>query len=178
MQNKHERAAAEQRRDHNRFVSKLVHVYAVGAPCYALYYGPRRNKKPRWVPAVVTKVFGTRTVNVRVVPRGPTWRRHIDQLRPRYGVNEDADPGEDPRPTSTDGVHKDTSIGEGPGPESASGIQAAEGTNTADHTPTPPPESTDCPPKKKRTRKARLPPPDTEYGPHNPRRSERIKSRK
>ena len=40
-------------------VSRLVHQYKVGAPCYALYCGPRRNRQPRWVPAVVTKAFGT-----------------------------------------------------------------------------------------------------------------------
>lgn len=163
------RAAIEQQRDHHRLVSRLVHMYTVGALCYALYYGPRRNKQPQWVPAVVTKVFGTRTVNVRVVPRGPTWRRHIDQLRPRYGANEDTDPGKDLRLDSTDRSQK------------------AEGTNTTDHTPTLPPnpsESTDFTPKKKqreqeqRSRKARLPPPDAEYGLHNPRRSERIQSRK
>ncbi|KAL5491713.1 hypothetical protein EMCRGX_G017062 [Ephydatia muelleri] len=53
-----------------------------------------REKDPRWVPAVVTKVYGSRSVSVRVCPRGGTWRRHIEQLRPRYGVQEDADPGE------------------------------------------------------------------------------------
>ena len=77
-------------------VSRLVHQYEVGAPCYALYCGPRRNRQPRWVPAVVTKAFGTRTVSVQVYPRGPTWRRHIDQLQPRYGVDQDTDPGEVP----------------------------------------------------------------------------------
>jgi hypothetical protein len=46
--------------------------YRVGGPCYALYCGPRRNGRHRWVPAVVTKVFGTRFVHVRVLPRGPT----------------------------------------------------------------------------------------------------------
>lgn len=75
-------------------VARLEHSYEVGAPCYALYCGPKRNKQPRWVPAVVTKVFGTRSVNVRVLPRGPTWRRHVDQLRLRYGADEDQDPGE------------------------------------------------------------------------------------
>ena len=39
-------------------------------------------------------MYGSRSVSVRVCPRGGTWRRHIEQLRPRYGVQEDADPGE------------------------------------------------------------------------------------
>ena len=77
-------------------VSKVEHHYSLGDPCYALYLGPRRDRDPRWVPAIVTKVHGTRSVNVRVIPRGPTWRRHLDQLRPRYGSDQDDDPCEIP----------------------------------------------------------------------------------
>ena len=73
-------------------VAKLENIYSTGTPCYALYCGPRRDKDPRWVPAIVTKVFGTRSVNVRVCPRGPTWRRHIEQLRPRYSQDKDDAP--------------------------------------------------------------------------------------
>ena len=62
-----------------------------GAPCYTLYHGPRRDKDPEWVPAIVTKVHGSRSVYVRVCPIGPVWHRHIEQLRPRYGVKEDLD---------------------------------------------------------------------------------------
>ena len=90
------KATKDQLRETSQLISRVTYLYAVGAPCYALYCGPKRNKKPRWVPAVVTKIQGSRTVNVRVYPKGPTWRRHIDQLRPRYGVNEDTDPGETP----------------------------------------------------------------------------------
>ena len=61
-------------------VSKVEHHYTLGDPCYALYFGPRSDRDPRWVHAIVTKVHGTRSVNVRVIPRGPTWRRHLDQL--------------------------------------------------------------------------------------------------
>ena len=77
-----------------------IHSYKVGDPCYALYCGPRRSNQPRWVPALVTKVYGARSVNVRVWPRGPTWRRHVEQLQPRYGSEEDLDPGD--KPLSTD----------------------------------------------------------------------------
>ena len=77
-------------------VSKVEHHYSLGDPCYALYFGPRKDRDPRWVPAIVTKVHGTRSVNVRVIPRGPTWRRHLDQLRPRYGSDQDDDPCEIP----------------------------------------------------------------------------------
>ena len=77
-------------------VSKVEHYYTLGDPCYALYFGPRRDRDPRWVPAIVTKVHGTRSVNVRVIPQGPTWRRHLDQLRTRYGSDQDDDPCEIP----------------------------------------------------------------------------------
>ena len=77
-------------------VSKVEHHYSLGDSCYALYFGPRRDRDPRWVPAIVTKVHGTRSVNVRVIPRGPTWRRHLDQLRPLYGSDQDDDPCEIP----------------------------------------------------------------------------------
>ena len=43
---------------------------------------------------MVTKVFGSRSVSVQVSPLGSTWRCHIEQLRPCYGAEEDADPGE------------------------------------------------------------------------------------
>ena len=43
--------------------------------------------------AVVTKRFGTRSVNVRVVPRGGTWRRHVEQLCPHHVDQEGTDPG-------------------------------------------------------------------------------------
>ena len=99
-------------------VSKVEHHYSLGDPCYALYFGPRRDRDPRWVPAIVTKVHGTRSVNVRVIPRGPTWRRHLDQLRPRYGSDQDDDPCEIPTsvlstetlPAGTDHASSSSSI--------------------------------------------------------------------
>ena len=75
-----------------KVVSRFPHQYKVEAPCYALYHRPRRDKDPRWAPAIVIKVNGPRSVHVRVCPRGPVWRKHIEQLRPRYGVKEDLDP--------------------------------------------------------------------------------------
>ena len=86
--------AKEATKSQQEKITRPVQGYKVGAPCYARYFGPQRNRQPRWVPAVVTKVYGTRSVNVRVVPHGPTWRRHIEQLRPRHGSTEDSDPGE------------------------------------------------------------------------------------
>ena len=82
-------------------VARIAPSYNTGDPVYALYFGPRRDKEPRWVPAVVVKRKGTRTVNVRVLPCGPTWRRHVEQLRPRYASDEDRDPGDTPSSTVT-----------------------------------------------------------------------------
>eukprot|EP00795_Rhopilema_esculentum_P005001 gene5001-biopygen83 len=92
--------------------------YKVGTPCYALYCGPRRDKDPRWVPAVITKVQGARTVSVRVYPKGPIWRRHVEQLRPRYFSVEDAEPGDTPSIAVPAGIsematHKETNVEKG-----------------------------------------------------------------
>ena len=72
-------------------VNKLTYSFQVGAPCYALYYGPRRDKDPRWI---VTKVFGSCSVNMS---KG----HHIEQLQLGYGAQEDVDPDE----TSTVSQH-------------------------------------------------------------------------
>ena len=85
----------EVKRSTEKTVSK-IHSYILGAPCYALYHGPGRNRQPRWVPAIVTKIYGTRSLNVKVVPKRPTWRRHVEQLRPRFSTEEGKDPGDKP----------------------------------------------------------------------------------
>ena len=77
-----------------RGVAKVTRQYKAGDSVYALYYGPHRDKHPRWVPAVVKKSQGTRCFNVKVVPHGPVWRRHWEQLRPRYASDEDNEPGD------------------------------------------------------------------------------------
>ena len=53
--------------------------------CYALVFGPKQGSKAKWVPAFYEKVLGPRSVTVRVVSGRHTWRRHVDQLRPRHG---------------------------------------------------------------------------------------------
>ena len=69
------KAQEQQAREANKsqMLSKLQHGYSVGSPCYALHCGPRRDKEPKWIPATVTKMFGSRSMNVRVHPRGPIW---------------------------------------------------------------------------------------------------------
>ena len=75
-------------------VAKVTRQYKAGDPVYALYHGPRRDKHPRWVPAIIKKSLGTRCFNVKVVPHGPVWRRHWGQLHPRYVTDEDNKPGD------------------------------------------------------------------------------------
>ena len=75
-------------------VAKVTRQYKAGDPVYALYHGPRRDKHPFWVPAIVKKSLGTRCFNVKVVPHGPVWRRHWEQLQPRYVTDEDNEPGD------------------------------------------------------------------------------------
>ena len=99
-QSKINQRQSNQRDSHTTSVDKVLHEdqvrhkYQVGTHCYAKYCGPRRNRQARWVPATVVKVHGPRSVHVKVHPRGPIWRRHVEQLRPRYGVELDDDPGE------------------------------------------------------------------------------------
>ena len=72
----------------------MTRQFEAGDTVYALYYGPRRDRDPRWVPAVIKKALGTRSFNVKVVPRGPVWRRHLEQLQPRFASEEDEEPGD------------------------------------------------------------------------------------
>ena len=122
-----ERQATDATKSQQKEQSTVQHVrtrYSVGTPCYALYCGPRHTNSPRWVPATVTKVHGTRSFTVKVHPRGPLWKRHWEQLRPRYGISEDADPGfnygDRPTPTidnSTPAPQKDESTTQPPSDE-------------------------------------------------------------
>ena len=70
-----------------------VFKYQIGTPCYALYCGPRRDREQRWVPVIVKAVQGQRSVSVKVIPKGPVWRRHLDQSQPRHGADQDDDLG-------------------------------------------------------------------------------------
>ena len=60
-------------------LSKVKPAYSVGGPCCALHCGPRHDKVPRWIPATVVKLFGSKSIHVRVHPRGQIWRRHLEQ---------------------------------------------------------------------------------------------------
>ena len=75
-------------------VAKVTRQYKVGDPEYALYYGPHHDKHSRRVPAVVKKSMGTHCFNVKIIPHGPVWRRHWEQLRPRYASDKDNEPGD------------------------------------------------------------------------------------
>ena len=59
--------------------------YPIGQPCYIKYYGPRRDRQLRWVPATIFRKLGRRHVLVKSVPQGMMWKRHLEQIRPRYG---------------------------------------------------------------------------------------------
>ena len=50
-------ATKSQLSERHQHVEKVTQTFKIGSPCYALYCGSRRKKEPRWVPAVVTKVF-------------------------------------------------------------------------------------------------------------------------
>ena len=153
-------ARSATRSQEQEFSNRVTPIYSVGSPCYALYCGPRREKDPRWVPAVVTKRFGTRSVSVRVVPRGGTWRRHIEQLRPRYVDQDDTDPGDMPIQASEPAVSVQD--------DAALLLEDTPSMEMTQVSTTPVPMA----PPAKKARNPRLPTGD-EYGPHNPRRSSR-----
>ncbi|KAL5502415.1 hypothetical protein EMCRGX_G009185 [Ephydatia muelleri] len=143
-------------------VARVAHTFKVGDPCYALYCGPRRNKDPRWVPAVVTKVFGPRSVNVLVFPHGATWRRHVEQLQYRYGSLEDSDPGELPAPVTLQISVEPLPSNDLPLVELGM-LETTEHLDQGDQVPQPATQ-------KKTQRNPRLPT-GNEYSPNNPRRS-------
>ena len=143
-------ASKSQQNEKSISVNATTYQYRVGAPCYALYFGPKRNKNPRWIPAIVVKVYGTRSVNVRVLPRGPTWQRHVDQLRPRFGADQDKDPGDDPAKTTS---------------------------TQFDQPPTDSPRIQVPPVPQPLRRRNWRQPNDNQYGAHNPRRSERLRDK-
>lgn len=125
--------------------SKVLHPYRVGKPVYAAYYGRKLDKDPRWVPATVSKRLGTRHLLVKVLPRGPIWKRHIEQLRPRYGADQDTDPGENV-PTSTSSAQPPS---KSPGPVAQTSGPVAQSRNQPSNSPP--------------------------YGPGNPRKSKRAR---
>ena len=101
-------------------VGKVQYQYTVGSPCYALLVGPKRSHNKRWVAATVEKVQGARNFIVKVHPTGPTWKRHLNQLRPRYGIHEDSDPGyasmQPFAPTSSDEISRTSVSNQGASP--------------------------------------------------------------
>jgi len=137
-------ATKSQKSERQLRVTQVAVTYKVGDPCYALYFGPRRDRDLRWVPAIVVKRFGTQSVDARVVPRGPVRRRHIDQQQRRYVKPDDTEPGDTPRLSESRG--ENPSVSE----------QLSNDTSTA--TTGQPPTSQNVSP---------------EYGPSHPRRSKR-----
>ncbi|ESN92892.1 hypothetical protein HELRODRAFT_165024 [Helobdella robusta] len=69
-------------------------TFKPGQPCYVKYYGPRRDRQARWVPAKVVRRLGRRHILVKSIPHGLLWKRHLEQIRPRYGANQNGDQGE------------------------------------------------------------------------------------
>ena len=163
-------ATKSQLSERHQQVEKVTQTFKIGSPCYALYCGPRREKEPRWVPAVVTKVFGSRSFNVHVFPKGVTWRRHLEQLRPRHGNQED----DDPRDTSTHDSNSSYSSLE----ESNSDTLSGQDMLSESPKPMPTPQEPFIPePKQPPNPKPRNPrlPTGGDYSPENLRRSTWIK---
>ncbi|ESN92922.1 hypothetical protein HELRODRAFT_165058 [Helobdella robusta] len=74
--------------------NKVKCSISIGQPCYVKYYGPRRDRQARWVSAIVVRRLGQRHILVKSIPHGLLWKRHVEQIRPKYGANQDGDPEE------------------------------------------------------------------------------------
>ena len=61
--------AIKSQQKEQKVVSRFPHQYKVGGPCYVLYHGPQRDKDSRWMPAVITKVNGSRSIH-QGMPKG------------------------------------------------------------------------------------------------------------
>ena len=68
-------------------VSRLVHQYEVGAPGYALYCRPKQQAATMGPCSSDEGFWHSNRQRPGLPYRGPTWRRHIDQLQPGYGVD-------------------------------------------------------------------------------------------
>ena len=86
------REATKRQQKEQTLVQHVCTAYNVGTPCCALYCGPRQTSTLRWISVTITRIHGTSTFIVKVHPRGPSLKRYLEQLQPRYGVAEDTDP--------------------------------------------------------------------------------------
>ena len=123
------------------------------------------------VPAVVTKVFGSRSFNVRVFPKGVIWQRHLEQLRPRHGIQEDDDLGNTPT-CDCDSNSSNSSL-----EETYSDTLSGQDMLSESPKPMPKPQEHSIPePKQPTNPKPRNPclPTGGDYGPENLWRSTRI----
>ena len=152
VQGIHTRGAMKFQQKEQKAVLKFPHQCKSGAPCCALYHGPQKDVDLRWVLAIFTKVHGPRGVYVRVCPRGPVWRRHTEQLRPRYLPLEDIRLGETPKKPGDARGEKPESRG-----DMESEIPQPDRGGHSSRKPIP-----------------KLPT-GSEYGPHNPKRFKRSK---
>ena len=57
----------------NLDTNNMQKEFKVGSPCHAIYFRPYRDQKSRWIPAIITKKLGFKSVNVCVSSKGPTW---------------------------------------------------------------------------------------------------------
>ena len=45
-----------------------------------------KHGRKKSVPGVIVKVFGSRSLNIKIILSGKIWREHVKQLRPRCTV--------------------------------------------------------------------------------------------
>lgn len=76
---------------HESISSSMPDKYSFVKPnglCYYKNYNIKEDKSPRWLPAVISKVIGNRHVLLKIQKSNTVIKRHIEQLRPRYGEHD------------------------------------------------------------------------------------------
>ena len=122
-------------------------------------------------------MLGTRSTGTkfRILPKGPVWRRHIEQLKPRYVFNhfdEDKEPGEVPSSHAKEQVQP---LNMPDNDEEPVSPRVSEG--IPEQLESPKSDNSTEPSLVRIKRRNPLWPSDTSYGPDNPRRSERLKAK-
>ena len=89
-----ERQSKQAAKAAQRLAGRSGPQYGVGTPCYALYSRDKDHDgyllwSPKYVELALSVSESTQELR-------PIWRRHVEQLRPRYVSEEDVEPGETP----------------------------------------------------------------------------------
>ncbi|KII62828.1 hypothetical protein RF11_09005 [Thelohanellus kitauei] len=72
-------------------IPKVYQFVKSDAPCYARNFKVHDERSPKWLPATIIKILGYRHALVRLEKDHRVFKRHFEQLRPRYIKKPDVD---------------------------------------------------------------------------------------